>query len=66
MRSFTLIPLRGSEWESASDANSMSIYYPHVNGYPIPTNSKLNLLDSEAGRNCDAKWIFDRLDVQDP
>ena len=66
MKSLTLMPLRGGEWKSASDANSVSIYYPHVNGYPIPTNLKLNLLDSEAGRNCDRKRLFAHLGVQEP
>lgn len=66
MKSLALIPTKRGQWKSASDANFASIYYPHVNGYQIPTNLKLNLIDSEAARNRDRKRLFDCLGVQEP
>lgn len=64
MESLALIPLKGGQWKSASDAKW--IYYPNVDEYQIPTNLKLNLLVSEAARNRDRKRLFDRLGVQEP
>lgn len=64
MERLALIPTRNGTWKSASNASSKEIYYPYVNGYEIPGNLKLRLLDPKAQENCDRKQLFDRLGVQ--
>lgn len=65
MENFELIPLTGGVWKSSSDVDSVSIYYPHVNGYKIPTNLELDLLDPKAESNNSRKQLFDCLGVQE-
>lgn len=64
MKDLALIPTRDGTWKSASNAFSKTIYYPYVNGYEIPGNLKLQLVDPKAQENCDRKNLFGRLGVQ--
>lgn len=66
IKSFKLIPLAGGAWKSSNDLNSKPIYCSRVNGYNIPPNLGLDLLDSKAERNHNRKRLFDCLGVQQP
>ena len=61
-----LIPLIGLEWTSAQTTDGSSVYYSHANGYPIPTNLKLNLVDPQAEKNPHRKQLFGCLGVKEP
>lgn len=66
LKRFKLIPLTGGAWKSSSDIDSKPIYCSHVNGYKIPTNLELDLLDWKAEKNDYRKEFFVCLGVEQP
>lgn len=65
IRDLALIPTRNGSWISSNSISFEPIFYPYVNGYEIPKNISLQLLDIDAQRNCERKHLFDRLGVEE-
>lgn len=63
VRSLRLLPLASGPWVSTSN---ISVYYPHVNGVPVPRDLNLHLVDPRAAANAERKQLFDYLGVQAP
>lgn len=64
IKKLALIPLGGGEWTSSEAIYTTPVYYSHVNGYPIPPNPKLSLVDSRAEKNPHRQRLFDCLGVE--
>ncbi|KAI9933658.1 hypothetical protein MW887_008131 [Aspergillus wentii] len=66
IKSLPLIPVIGGRWRSALTGEIISIYYPHCNGYQIPTGLGFDLVNPQAERDPSRKQLFDLLGVQEP
>ncbi|KAL4796623.1 hypothetical protein BDV19DRAFT_398235 [Aspergillus venezuelensis] len=66
VESLEVIPVVGREWESSDSINIYhdNIYFPHVQGYQIPTGGTLPLVDPLATTNSARKGLFEKLGVQ--
>lgn len=66
VRKLPLIPLIDGEWKSARSVKEKAIYYSHCEGYPIPTDLSLNLVNPQAEKVPARKELFDYLGVVKP
>ena len=66
VRLLRLLPLASGLWVSTNDCSvyHCSVYYPHINGVPVPGDLNLLLVDPRAAANAERKQLFDYLGVQ--